>query len=85
MFYIVTVLRVLVLYCDSGTCMFCIATVVRVHVLCCDSGTQESVWTSTGVMHHYMHARCRFRFDIEELETTVSPEFPKFLAGKSSR
>jgi hypothetical protein len=52
MFYIVTVVRVHVLYCDSGTrtCfilwqwyvyMFCIVTVVRVHVLYCDNGTPE--------------------------------------------
>ena len=39
MFCIVTLVRVHVLCCDSGTCMFCIVTVVRVHVLCCDSGT----------------------------------------------
>ena len=38
MFCIVTVVRVHVSYCDSGTrkCFF-ILTVVRVHVLCCDS------------------------------------------------
>jgi hypothetical protein len=44
------VVRVHVLYCDSGTCicfllcqwyvyMFCIVTVIRVHVLYCASGT----------------------------------------------
>ena len=65
--------------------MFCIVTAVRVHVLYCDSGTKESIWTSTGVMHHHVHARCHFRLDIVELKTTVSPEFPNFLAGKCSR
>ena len=40
MFFIVTVLRVHVLYFDSGTCTcFCIVTVLRVQVLCFDSGT----------------------------------------------
>ena len=50
MFYIVTVVRVHVLYCDSCrcaclllwqlyVCMFCIVTVVRVHVFYCDSCT----------------------------------------------
>ena len=47
---IVTIVRVHVLYCDSGTCicfvlwqryvyMFCVVRAVRVHVLYCDSGT----------------------------------------------
>jgi hypothetical protein len=51
-FYIVTAVRVHVLYCDSGRCtcsvlwqrymyMFCIVTAVRVHVLYCDSCMQE--------------------------------------------
>ena len=65
--------------------MFCVVTVVRVYVLCYDSGTQESSWRSIAVMHHYTHARCHFRLDIEEFETSISPEFPNFLAGKSSR
>jgi len=50
MFCIVAVVRVQVLYCDSGTrtCfvlwqwyvyMFCIVTAARVHILYCDSGT----------------------------------------------
>ena len=50
MFCIVTVIRVPVLYCNSGTCtyfvllqwylyMFCIVTVIGVHVLYCDSWT----------------------------------------------
>jgi len=85
MFCIVTVVRVMFCIVTVVRVMFCIVTVVRVHVLYCDSGTQESSWTSTGVMHHYVHARCRFRLDIEELETTVSPEFSNFLSGKNSR
>jgi hypothetical protein len=50
MFCTVTVVRVHVLYCDSGTCtcfvlllwyvyVFCIVTVAGVHVLYCDIGT----------------------------------------------
>jgi hypothetical protein len=39
MFCVVTVVRVRVLYCDSGTSTcFCIVTVLRVHVLYCDGG-----------------------------------------------
>jgi hypothetical protein len=41
MFCIVTVLRVHVLNCDSGTCTCVVLTAVCVHVLCCDSGMPE--------------------------------------------
>jgi hypothetical protein len=59
-FCIGTVVRVRVLYWDSGTCtcfvlgqwyvyVFCIGTVVRVRVLYWDSGTREKSLKSTEV------------------------------------
>ena len=54
--------RVHVLYCDSGMCtcsvlsqcsvsMFCIVTVVHVHVLYCDSGTCTCFYCDSGTLH----------------------------------